>query len=207
MLAIAGGIILAVIILANLEAILALGLAALMIAIGLAIVIAFGSFVFNSSDNLIFSTLLIIVGYIIYSYTVKSEARETYLKENKIPDILVDLFKVNLGVDDLTTNLSVEKSKIELQRDCFIIEFKQVTKDNFTGFIITVNKIKSSYERTFICALHSSHIKPRTFLITSSTLVFSQINSKTNILLSVTSFCDMKDLNKLVTALTNENMD
>jgi hypothetical protein len=207
MLAIAGGIVLAVIILVNLEAIFALGLAAVMIAIAAAILIAIGAFAFDSSENLMFVTLIFFSGYIYYSYTSKSDKRETFFKTNRVPEKLLDLVKSNLGAKDLAIKWSTKDYEKEIKLDGFIIEFKQLTKNEKTGFQINVYKMKGSYERTFICALHSRDVKPRTFFITSSTLVFGDIKSKNSILLSVTSFCDMNDLEEFVAAIKEVDID
>lgn len=205
---IALGIVLAIIILANIEAIFAIGLWVIGIAIIAAIAIALLVFTFNSvADSInsvadsIFVTSLIVFVYIIYRYTTKGEARETYLKDNRVPEILLDLVKSNLGAKDLAADY-----KKEIKFDGFIIEFKQVTKNGKTGFLITVIKTINNNKRSFICALHTEDCKPSSFIppfVTSSTLVYGVINTRTSILLTVSTFCEMKYLLELVTELNN----
>ena len=203
---IALGIVLAIIILANLEAIFAIGLWVIAIAIIAAIAIALLVFTFNSVASFIFVTLLIVLVYIMYSYTNKSYARETYLQDNRVPEKLLDLVKSNLGAKDLAIKWSTKDYEKEIKLDGFIIEFKQVTKNEKTGFLITVIKTINNNGQGFICALHTRDCRPSSFFVTSSTLIYGEINSSTSIRLSVSSFCEMKHLIELVAELNNANI-
>jgi hypothetical protein len=120
--------------------------------------------------------------------------------------MLLDLVKSNLGAKDLTIKWTTKDYQKEINLDGFIIEFKQLTKIDKTGFSITVTKTINSNEQSFICALHTKDCAPHTVTVTGSSVVYGAIDSNNSIELSVASFCNMEHFKELVAALNNANI-